>query len=448
MTTLTLREWSTAPAVPLSPAQCDALRTVFKAVVQPAPGRDGCYDVSPSGTIGAVRVDDTTIVVTPKIPISRLLFLLGYIADPRFRPEDADVGAVPDVVSAVTRLFTTLTERALQYGVLRGYRTVDADLNTVRGRIDLAEQLRRRPGIDLPLAVSYQEHDEDILENQLLITVANYLRHLGTRDATAQRMLYRVADRLQDVRLIPVAPSAVPTVIWTRLNEHLRPAVELARLILRSQSPDVIGGANQMPGLTIDMAELFETFVRTAMREALGADEDQFPTGHDCPPLHLDAYRRVRLEPDLSYWINGQCTFIGDVKYKQDTGSGLNADLYQLLAYATAADVSDATLVYASGPPTPRTHTVLGANVALHVEHLDVAAEPQVLLQQIAELVDRIPTRRLIAGRDASDISIGSDRRRPAGSHEPHAGRPVRNQSAISPQNASKSPSSSRTHTS
>lgn len=135
------------------------------------------------------------------------------------------------------------------------------------------------------------------------------------------------------------------------------------------------------------------------MREALGTDEHRFPTGHQCPPLHLDAHRRVRLQPNLSFWTNAQCTFIGDVKYKRDTGSGLNADLYQLLAYATAADVPDATLVYALGPPTPHTHTVPGANIRLHVDHLDLAAEPQNLLQQIAELADRVPARPRADGR-------------------------------------------------
>jgi 5-methylcytosine-specific restriction enzyme subunit McrC len=394
MTTLTLREWSITEAVALTAPQVDALRSVFKATVQPTLGRDEGFDVATSGTVGAAQVGDITVVVTPKVPISRVMFLLGYAADPSFRPEDADLGALPDIVSGVTRLFTTLTERALNRGVLRGYRTIETEMHTVRGRIDLAQQLRRRPGLELPLAVRFQEHDDDILENQLLLNAANLLRRAGTRDTTARNMLHRIGSLLQDVTVIHFPPSAVPAVEWTRLNQHLRPAVELARLLLQFQSPDVLAGATRTPGLTIDMAAIFETFVRAAMREALDADEQSFPTGSKCPPLWLDRQQHIALEPDLSYWSGSTCTFIGDVKYKRNSGSGHNDDLYQLFAYATAAALPQATLIYADGPPTPRTHTVPGVDIQLHVEHLDLNVQPDAVLSQIDRLAVRIPTHR------------------------------------------------------
>jgi 5-methylcytosine-specific restriction enzyme subunit McrC len=393
MTTLTLREWSIAEAVALSPVEVDALRNVFKATVQPTLGQSEHFDIATSGTVGAAHVGDITVLVMPKLAISRVLFLLGYAADPRFRPEDVDLGVVPDIVTGVTRLFTALAERALNGGVLRGYRTVETELLTVRGRIDIAEQLRRRPGLDLPLAVRFQEHDEDILENQLLLGATNLLRHAGSRDTIARNMLHRIGNLLQDVTCLPFTARAVPSVAWTRLNAHLRPATELARLLLQLQSPDLRVGMTQTPGLTIDMAVLFETFVRTAMREALDADEQSFPNGRSCPPLWLDRQHRIRLEPDLSYWPGPSCTFIGDVKYKRDSGAGRNDDLYQLLAYATAASLPVATLIYADGPPMPRTHTAPGADVQLHVEHLDLNVPPDALLRQIDELAALVPSR-------------------------------------------------------
>jgi 5-methylcytosine-specific restriction enzyme subunit McrC len=222
MTTLQLREWSTTPALALSPPQRDALRGVFGALVQPNAGGTDTYDVTPGNTIGAVQVDGVTLLVEPKIPIARVLFLLGYAVDPSgIGTGDAQLGAAPDVVSGVTRLFTTLTERALRRGLLSGYRTVDADLHTVRGRIDLAEQLRRRPGVELPLAVRFQEYDEDIQENRLLLAATNVLRRLALRDVTARRTLHRLSDTLQNVTPVYYPPSALPPITWTRLNQHL-----------------------------------------------------------------------------------------------------------------------------------------------------------------------------------------------------------------------------------
>ena len=111
-------------------------------------------------------------------------------------------------------------------------------------------------------------------------------------------------------------------------------------------------GATSTAALTIDIAALFEAFVRIALREALPATPTQFPTGSGTSRLALYS-GHIGLEPDLSYWNRGHCTFIGDMKYKRDIRVGHNDDLYQLLAYATAARLRSAMLVHADGPPNP-----------------------------------------------------------------------------------------------
>jgi hypothetical protein len=78
------------------------------------------------------------------------------------------------------------------------------------------------------------------------------------------------------------------------------------------------------------------------------------------------------------------------VKYKRDPGSGHSSDLYQLLAYATASRLPDATLVYADGPPSPTTIQVCGSETAIHLHHLDLAAAPDQLLGQIQALAATI----------------------------------------------------------
>ena len=58
----------------------------------------------------------------------------------------------------------------------------------------------------------------------------------------------------------------------------------------------------------------------------------------------------MRLAPDLTWWDGPTCTFVGDAKYKRaDDGHVPNADLYQLLAYATALDLPGGLLAYAQG---------------------------------------------------------------------------------------------------
>ena len=398
MKTLQLREWTTTAAVTLTAPQRDTLRTVLKATVQPTSGSNDHYDVRPGNTVGAVMVDGTTIIVEPKIPISRVLFMLGYAADPgAWHQQDANLGAATDLVSGVIGLFTNLCDRALRRGLLNGYHSVKADLYTVRGRIDLAAQLRRRPGQDLPLAVRFDQHDEDTTENRLLLAAALLLRGLPVRTPAARRSLHRVLETLQNVTAQTYRTNQIPSITWTRLNIHYRPAVELARLILTLHAPDLTAGAHHTASLTIDMAALFENFIREALREALHVSPTQFPAGTACPPLHLDSAHHVRLLPDLSLWTNGQCRFIGDVKYKRDTGPGHNDDLYQLLAYATAARLPVATLVYADGPPTPSTHHIVGTSIQLITQHMDLAQPPADLLHQVQHLATQITAEAGVA---------------------------------------------------
>ena len=89
-------------------------------------------------------------------------------------------------------------------------------------------------------------------------------------------------------------------VVFTRLNEHYRPAVELACLILRSTSFEIGRGAVAARSFLIDMNALFEDFVIIALRETLGLREYEFPQGAKGRSLNLDSDRKVHLEPDLS----------------------------------------------------------------------------------------------------------------------------------------------------
>ncbi|MBE1496254.1 hypothetical protein H4696_003354 [Amycolatopsis lexingtonensis] len=108
---------------------------------------------------------------------------------------------------------------------------------------------------------------------------------------------------------------------WTRLNEHYRPAVELARLILTETEADLGAGQVAAPGLVVTMHNVFEKFVRTATRRTLGLTEHEFPAGKHAPALHLDDQRKLNVQPDLSLWVNGRCRFVDELKYRMDTSA-------------------------------------------------------------------------------------------------------------------------------
>ena len=184
-----------------------------------------------------------------------------------------------------------------------------------------------------------------------------------------------------------------PQAHYTRLTRHYRPAVELARLILRNFTVDFGPHEVRARGFFVDMARIFEDFMVIALREALGLSVSAFPQEVEGRKLSLAHGRRINLEPDLSWWNGERCIFIGDVKYKKtpSTTGVKHPDLYQLLAYAQATDLRHGLLVYAAGPEVGGgEYAIVNSDKILRVRTLDLAHEPVRVLRDVDEIASEI----------------------------------------------------------
>ena len=208
-------------------------------------------------------------------------------------------------------------------------------------------------------------------------------------------LLAAYAARLDNVSLVEFSANAVPEVTFDRLTEHYREVVTLARLILRHTAFDAARGGIRAPGFLIDMNQMFQDFVTQALREALRVSQRVFRSDNAIPSVTLDEAGRVPLKPDLSWWEAGTCSFVGDVKYKRIADERVpNADLYQLLAYATALDLPGGLLIYAQGEAEPTAHRVRHAGKRLEVAALDLSGSQDELLARIDELAHRVRALR------------------------------------------------------
>ncbi|MCR9119714.1 MAG: McrC family protein [bacterium] len=395
MRLLTLKEHSTTEGVRLSKEECDALELAAPSVqIRPTPGKRDCYDLRPGSTIGAITIDELGIEIQPKIPIDRVLFLLAYALNPKsWRDCDFDFEQRDSIVDAIIPGFVSHIRRAFQRGVLKGYHSVDETECTVRGRIRFNDQIRDRLGIYPPIEVRFDEYSEDILENQLIKAALIRLRRRQIRSRAARSSLRTFDGVLQNVS----GPSfqAAPEVTYSRLNEHYRPAIELARLILDATSYGLGHGGVTSSSFLIDMNEVFEAFVVIALRESLGLSKKQFPKNAKGKNVRLDEAGVVRLKPDISWWENGRCVFVGDVKYKKLKINGFkHADLYQLLAYTISTSLPSGILIYAAGESEPTSHQVIKLGKRLDVQSLDLSGSPVEVLKQIDQLADGIRKRR------------------------------------------------------
>ena len=395
MRTVDLREHERSGPWRLSLQERAALRRVLPSVaVEPADGAEGEYHLTPGSMIGAVEVGGLSVSIRPKLEIARVLFLAGYAMEEFKTRERFEFPEAETLVEALAPALAAAARRAFVGGLLHGYRTEEEALRTVRGRIRIDDQLRRRFGAAVPVEVRYDEFTDDVTANRLVKAAAVRLGRMRLRARRSRDGLRWIGARLENVSLVEYPPAGVPDVTFDRLNGHYREVVALARLVLRHSSFETGRGNLRAAGFLMDMNSVFQGFVTWALREALRVSERVFRGDDGVGRVHLDEAGRVRLLPDLSWWDGTDCVFVGDVKYKRADGGVPNADLYQLLAYATALDLPGGLLIYAQGEAEPVTHEVRHAGKRLEVRALDLSGSREDLLARIDELAGRVRALR------------------------------------------------------
>lgn len=385
-----LTSYNPSHAVELDPTQRDALKGALPSVeVSPASGRSDAYVLRAQEIVGSITVGNIDVVIRPRIDTNRAIYLLSWsLGLARWQQTAAPFGT-DDFVDAIAAVFIDRVNDATVRGLLHGYRSHDDALQTVRGRIRIDDQVRDRFGRMPPVEVRFDEYTDDVIENRLLLAAIVTLRRARLRSAALTNELSRLATRFGgvtdvDMRRIP------PNVHFTRLNEHYRPAVELARLILRSRATDA-GSSVRHAGLLFNMNEVFEGFVHQSLLHALRLDAHRFPKNCKGRRLHLDAAEHLSLEPDLSWWEGGECRWVGDAKFKQTKANrAQHPDVYQLLAYLTATGLSDGMLVYAAGETRSTDHFLDRGGRRVRVRTLDVALPIPELERAVQDLADEI----------------------------------------------------------
>ena len=392
MRNLDLREYKKSENVKLSAEEFRALRVRLSDLdLRIEPAGDGGWDITPGSIVGALEIGDVlSVSIQPKLDIGRVFFVAAYALG-EFRLRDLESFLYPEKdapLETMARFFADAAQRAFARGLLHGYRTEEEALLTVRGRIRFDEQIRRRFGVPLPVEVRYDDFTEDVLANRLVKAAALALGAMRLKDPKSRIRIGRITATLESVTPVSFMPPNIPEVTFTRLNEHYRRVVGLSRLILQHATVETGRGSVRAAGFLMDMNRVFESFVRRALREDLGLPEKAFP---ERSTAHLDRAQQIRLRPDLTWREAGRCVFVGDAKYKRIRDTQVpNADLYQLLAYATALDLPGGILIYAKGERDPAVCEVRNAGKQLEVFALDLAGEPAELLEQISALGDRV----------------------------------------------------------
>jgi 5-methylcytosine-specific restriction enzyme subunit McrC len=102
------------------------------------------------------------------------------------------------------------------------------------------------------------------------------------------------------------------------------------------------------------------------------------------------------MKPDLLFLRNEQPVYVGDAKYKVIGDiTGVDSDLYQLLAYTTALGLPEGVLIYAQSDEaiTPAVVQVSKVGKRLHIRRIDLRGNAAAIRWAVDELAAWIASR-------------------------------------------------------
>lgn len=386
MTEIKLEEHQTQTE-PLTRDEAEQLVATNLVDVRPVFG-EGLYELRTGSVVGTAVTPELSLLVRPKVGLRNLFFLLAYGAGltrwtaERFPYEEEKL----DLFEALALIFEAEVGRALRRGIVRGYQPRREALPTLRGRIDVAAQVRVRQGRPFPLECAFEEYTEDVEPNRMVkAAVRRLLRMpgLGNEVSRMLRFRYRAFDGVASVEY---APGRVPELEFDRLNEHWEAAVMLARLILDQESLRDETGRILGISFTVDMNRLFERFLERVVAEEARRSHWQ---------LVLQAPRRlavgVPMRPDLVLRDGRGDVAVGDAKYKELNGKRPPPeDLYQLLAYCVSLGLPSGLLIYADPRSVGESYVVKKAGVTLEVTGVDLTGDPAGVLTRARETARKL----------------------------------------------------------
>jgi 5-methylcytosine-specific restriction enzyme subunit McrC len=335
------------------------------------------YELRAGSTVGTAVLPDLQLLIRPKVGLRNVFVLLTYGAGLTKWWKEAFLYEEDEFFDAVAWLVDAEVGRAARYGLLRDYRDVDEELATVRGRIDIGRQIRRRQSQPIPLHCRYQEYGEDMELNRVVKAALRRLLRISGLDRELTNRLRHHHRLFEEVGDVDYAPSDVPNLSFNRLNEPLRPASILSQLVLRADSVRDATGSVEGASFTVDMNKLFERFVERVV------DEEARRQGWEPAPQRIRHLTdSVAMQPDLILRRADVDCAVGDAKYKRlEFADWPHADLYQLLAYCVALGLPRGLLIYAEAG-ADRIETVKEAGTELEIVSVDLARPWREVLAQ------------------------------------------------------------------
>ena len=339
--------------------------------------------------VGVIQVPGLSIEILPKVDVEwgsrdtfetkerarsqkNLLYMLAVGGSLPIKERDLASLHTKDArfLEVLMRLFAERLLGELRRGADHAYVRREENVSLLRGRILFSEHIRRNLAHAERLYVERDEFDIDTPLNRVLKAACRALLRV-TRSAWTARCLHEALVHFGEVSDQEIRGHDLDAVTLHRNNERYETLLELAKLILRHETPAPEQGAAEAFSLLFPMEVVFERFIGAFIKKhaaSFGFEPSEVhlqARGHSKCLLRSahDGAGHFRLKPDILIGDATHPKLIVDTKWKRllpddrDRRNGVSqADIYQLFAYAERFDCDRNILLFPHAGGATRKH--------------------------------------------------------------------------------------------
>ena len=315
--------------------------------------------------VGSIKYKDLQIDIYPKYlanseadfeqqSVQKLIEMLAYTKQLEINiPEaDAQKNRNNSFLEILIYFYAQSLFESLKRHNPHHYQQKEENLNTIRGRIDFANNIRYNSANKAKIFCRYEEFTTDNLLNQTLYFVSHLL-YRKTQNEDTKELFKKIFAIYDDITLIPITYEQTKKIRLSKQQQKFfSTPFRIAQLFLEHSNINLYNSDLKNFAILFNMNKLFEEFIYEKLRNELEGEEIRVESqrskclieGFEHSQLTIDKKKYVRTDILIKKEDRIEC--IIDTKYK-DPKEISSSDIYQMLAYARIyKETKDLHLIY------------------------------------------------------------------------------------------------------
>ena len=277
----------------------------------------------------------------------------------KFRDADLDTARL-NLYEIFISIYLEMVQDLVKSGLKSSYVVHEENLNVLKGKLLIKENLRRNFAHKEKFFVAYDEYSLDRPEHRL--TKATLIKILHTTRENFRLARHLLNDFDSITQSINFAKDFAAVSI-DRTNSSYRTVMEWTKIFLRGESFTPFAGKSRTMALLFDMNKLFEAYVAEHIKKYFS---DRFTVRTQVREKFLFCEPQdYILKPDILL-ERGNEKIIMDTKWKFEPTEG---DMYQMFAYAKRYG---AKKIYLLCPPNVEENIYRAADFEVEVYGVDL----------------------------------------------------------------------------